>query len=786
MLSAGAVISEFMAINHSTLMDIDGDYSDWIEIHNPTATPIDLSGWSLTDDSTKLAKWHFPTVTLGAGGYLTVFASGKDRANPAGELHTNFQLNASGEYLALVESDGMTIASAYSPEFPKQKEDFSYGASQVITPLVSAGATAAKLVPLNGNVAASWMTPSFVDFFWTKGPTGIGYETGIGQNTAIAYGNNAGNLGTQDYGGSLGLDFYVRAPIYVTQLGVFDSGSDGLALTLTSQLWQRTGDSGTLLTQLSFTPASPGTLVGGDRFKPLATPLLLQPGDYTIVAYGYGVGELNGNEGTGGPENSLKTMNDGSGAIEFVGSGRYGVAGSFPSSPDGGPVNRYSAGTFEFQAPAYSTLIKTDVKSAMSGINASVYSRISFNCGVDPATFDSLSLQMKYDDGFVAYLNGTKIASRNAPSTLQWNSTATAIRPTEQAKVFENINVTAYKGLLHTGTNVLAIQGLNASASDTDFLLLPQLIAAGMPDTQSRYFDTPTPGSPNNSTSSFAGFVDDVKFSVQHGFFQSPFDVTVTTATAGAAIYYTLDGTVPSPTHGSLYQGPIHVSTTTTLRAGAFKTDLQSAPINTETYLFLDAVLDQTNTPAGYPTVWNGGYTADYGMSQNTADLPLIAGNASYTEAQYNQAIKDSLLSLPTISIVLPADDMFDPATGIYVNPFGRNSDVWEKAASVEYLLPDGSPGFQINGGLQIMGFTSRDLRTSPQLSMRLLFKKEYGAASLDYPFFPDSGRHKLTLYPRMFTQVRQEQGSFIIDHPTCKRPFEWDTYSVKKLSIVV
>ena len=123
LLSVSAVISEFMALNHSTLKDADGDYSDWIEIHNTTAAPVSLGGWSLTDDATMLGKWHFPAVTLAADGYLTVFASGKNRSVAGSELHTNFQLNSDGEYLALVQADGSTIATQFAP-FPRSARTF--------------------------------------------------------------------------------------------------------------------------------------------------------------------------------------------------------------------------------------------------------------------------------------------------------------------------------------------------------------------------------------------------------------------------------------------------------------------------------------------------------------------------------------------------------------------------------------------------------------------------------------------------------------------------------------
>ena len=122
-----AVISEFMALNDSALADEEGDYSDWIEVHNPSAADIDLTGWCLTDDQADLAKWRFPRVTLQAGGYLVVFASDKDRSSPASELHTNFRLRATGEYLALVGPDEWTVIWEYAPEYPPQLRDGSYG-----------------------------------------------------------------------------------------------------------------------------------------------------------------------------------------------------------------------------------------------------------------------------------------------------------------------------------------------------------------------------------------------------------------------------------------------------------------------------------------------------------------------------------------------------------------------------------------------------------------------------------------------------------------------------------
>ena len=100
--ATGPVISEFVACNKASLLDADHDSSDWIEIHNPTSTAINLDGWYLTDDMNDPMKWQFPEVSLAPDGYLVVFASGKDRRDPAGQLHTNFALQTDGESVALV------------------------------------------------------------------------------------------------------------------------------------------------------------------------------------------------------------------------------------------------------------------------------------------------------------------------------------------------------------------------------------------------------------------------------------------------------------------------------------------------------------------------------------------------------------------------------------------------------------------------------------------------------------------------------------------------------------
>jgi hypothetical protein len=122
----GVLISEFLADNDGVNRDEDGDESDWIELFNSSAQSVPLLGWSLTDDPANLAKWHFPNLTLPAGGRLVVFASEKNRTATTGRLHTNFRLSNGGEFLALVNPSG-EVVSGFAPAYPPQRKNVSYG-----------------------------------------------------------------------------------------------------------------------------------------------------------------------------------------------------------------------------------------------------------------------------------------------------------------------------------------------------------------------------------------------------------------------------------------------------------------------------------------------------------------------------------------------------------------------------------------------------------------------------------------------------------------------------------
>lgn len=327
--NAQLLITEFAADNTRTLADEDGEYADWIEVGNLGTQPVNLAGWTLTDDAGDKAKWVFPATNLNGGAYLVVFASKKDRREAGRPLHTNFRLTSLGDYLALVRPDGQTVANEFSPAFPRQFPDVSYGYGlrQSQRTLIDTNALVRYVVPDSSLAGSAWTTPEFDASLWKPATNGLGYGTG-----AI------------------------------------------------------------------------------------------------------------------GPE------------------------------------------------------IRTDVRSTMLGVNATLYARLPFVVA-NAAEVSRLSLRVRCNDGFVAWLNGREVARLRAPDELFWNSHATARTPDTESIEFIEFNVSSGLDALLSGTNILALQGLNIDAADLDFLLQAELIATSDSSLTltPRYFLVPTPGAPNGA-----------------------------------------------------------------------------------------------------------------------------------------------------------------------------------------------------------------------------------------------------------------------------------------------
>ncbi len=212
-----------------------------------------------------------------------------------------------------------------------------------------------------------------------------------------------------------------------------------------------------------------------------------------------------------------------------------------------------------------------------------------------------------------------------------------------------------------------------------------------------RYFAVPTPGQPNGD-STITDTVAPVRFSVPRGYFNKLFNLSLATATPGAEIRYTTNGSVPTLTNGLVYTGPLPITATRIIRAAAFQTNLLPSPVETHTYL-------------------------------------------------YN--IAASRRTLPALSLVTASNHLYGPSGIMEVNP--RNTTkrgvAWERPVSVEFIKPEDNSGFQVDCGLRLQGgdyVRSRyNYRTSElpfnKYSFRLYFRGDYGPGRLEYPLFPET-----------------------------------------------
>jgi hypothetical protein len=377
--SQSVTISEFMAVNDGGLPDGDGDFSDWIELHNQDSNSVSLLHWSLTGDAARLRQWLLPDVTVPANGYLVVFASGKNRAVAGAELHTSFKLDGAGEFLALVKPDGITVASQFTPRFPNQRKNVSYG-------------------------------------------------------------------------------------------------------------------------------------VG--------------------------------------------------------------------------------------------------------------------------------------------------------------------------------------------------------------------------PDAALHYFRPPTPGTANGTN--YVQFVADTKFSVDRGFYTAPVSVVITTATENATIYYTTNGSAPSPTNGFIYSAPLVIAQTTVLKAAAHKPGFDPSNVDTHTYLFPGDIAQQDFQKVvgrGFPTNW-GATAADYGLDPDVVG----AKGADHYGGKYTVSLSNDLRSIPSVSLALPVSEMFG-ANGIYTQS-DQSGEEWERPVSFELLYPDGRRSVQADAGVRIQGGFFRLQFATLKHSFRIVFREQYGAGKLNRPLF--------------------------------------------------
>ena len=686
------VITEILADNatslttrtRSSMQDGFGnsDTPDWIEILNISGEPLDLGGMHLTDDETDPTKWEFPAGTsLGAGEFMIVFASGEDitdtKLDEHGNLHSNFRLGANGEYLAVTNRDGSVIHE-FAPTFAGLRTDISYAVPTASRTLLATGSEIQYLIPSDNSVDDSWPSTDFPADGFQAGVSPIGYDRGDAPpEEGPTIGAEIIDRSSADFG-SGSINVLVSMPFdEVGRVSAWSFYSDK-SRPITPLVFRQNGDD-LEITGIGQTRLSDAS--GGQTYT-----FELQSGS-DVVQPGYFFGFKDGDNVSDSPGTADYATNRDETVRRFNGplSGSMVVGETLSGGREFGRIFSVQATT----SPTLQGPIATDLGDSIAD-SSSAYVRYPFSVEqID--SIQTLTLDIRYDDGFVAYLNGTEVARRNAPADPAFDSIATENQPLRSANLYEEINISSSVGLLMEGQNVLAIQSLNDMPGGSELFLDASLRGLDISTAENVGFAAqPTPGGANGIV--LADFVGDIQFSQGRGLYDEAIQLELTSETADVTIFFTTDGTPPTPENptANQYTAPLDIAGTTVLRAAGFRDDLLPSATVTHSYVLPNDVKMQES------------------LLPHILDVP-----------EWGSRFTDALRALPTVSVVT-AEEI--GLTG-------------EFPTSVEMIYTDGSE-FQVDAGIESFGGTAISF---PKRSMRISFKNIYGPSIFEYDVFDDA-----------------------------------------------
>ncbi len=715
-VAATVTINEVMAKNGSTLSTKRGfEGLDWVELYNSGDDDVDLTGWYMGNDPTKKTK-KWPRIegscVVPAKGYKIVWFDGDalngDWAPDEAHVEANISTDA-GKHTVFLASAAATSAIVQQIRMPGGVKDVSYGRGHLSRTLISSTSTAEYKAG-----GGEW-TP-------VDGP--VGMSAAAGGFTVVSYQINK-DVGNMDV-----VDACLVDP---------STWKDGYPVTNTTQTLAFAGTNQTPSFDLNLYSSFPGG-VSGNNFICVATATIQIPekGDWT-----FDVGSDDGfsakltrldrkwgweSRGSRGYGHSSATFNLEAGSYEvevryFNAGGGYAMDFSAAKGRTG-----FNAETFRLvgtgdvvHAGALGAQVAADVSDEMIGKSKTLEWKTTFTLDETPVAADGFRLLVKYADGFSARVNGTQVAfaAANAP-----RAAADALR----AQTF-----VVDPALVVNGVNTLEITAENDAIGDTEFYLSAELVH-DMSEDLYVYFPSPTPGAAN-AGSGRTGFTPKVAFSEAHGWKDEAFDLALSCPdSATAVIYYTLDGT--SPVIGApktfRYTAPFRVDKTTVVRAAVPDVDSILQIDASATYLFYDDVISQdASVSEGFP--------ADMAVNSQRMlygfDTAITQGDAD-TRERLRRGLTENTR---TVSLVIDPKNLFDGASGIYVNASG-NGRIWERQTMVEQINPmDHEDEFSVSAGLRIRGAVSRGSGFAKH-SFRLFFRSEYGMGTLKHPLFGDEG----------------------------------------------
>ena len=236
------------------------------------------------------------------------------------------------------------------------------------------------------------------------------------------------------------------------------------------------------------------------------------------------------------------------------------------------------------------------------------------------------------------------------------------------------------------------------------------------------------------------------EFSHTRGFYDEPFELTISAPVENAVIKYTLDGKAPRKGIGNESSSPVALNVDPSnlpgpdtapgicVRAVAYLDDQQITRSVTHTYIFLEHIASLSPDGQKPGPEWpkinmsnDNRHFFDYGMDPDVTN-----------DSRYKEKLVDAFLDIPTFSMVINLQDLFDPESGIYINAV-KHGRQWERECSLELIYPDGEEGFQVNCGVRVRGGWSRNNR-NPKHAFRYFFRGEYGPGKLEYELFENEG----------------------------------------------
>jgi hypothetical protein len=739
------LVSEISSNGSTSFTDEDGQPSDWIELHNPNNLPVDLKGWALTDERDNPAKWSFPDVRIAPRSFLLVWASGKDRRKPGSHLHTNFSLNAKGEYLALMRPDG-TPEQSFIDGVPALSTGESYGINFGTKKLISPG-TPCRYFDSGQALPSNWTQPEFDDSSWKSGAQPLGYGIcvkGLTVRQVIASPSLGGvsNLAQADALVTLPKghpNISAEKTFLAPQLNLLGEGSDGhydanIAIPQPGEPYAIRAI-GTLLIQEDGIYTFGLNSDDGGTIRIDGKPVMIDDTNHGPEDHFSGPISL-----TSGPHSIEVVMWEAGGGDEVELFAARGAHSSWNQdfkligASDGIPVVTFDAPSTE------SSIIATDLSNSVRGKRTDFAARFNFTCA-DPSQVDQLTLNIAFNDGFIISLNGTEIIRENAGIAPDSPTSAMKAKEPSTSLSPSFYDVSKGKSLLKKGANVLAVRTLSSSLTDSSTLLSVSLVASGSANFQYGFFTpdtlglTSTPGKINGA--SFApSRLGPVRFSHSRGTYTATFPLTLTPPESDSTIRYTVDGSVPTAEHGEIYSTPVTISKTTILRVAAFRSGSKPGPVSTTTFLFPTDIIRQSadGKPPGpnWPASNVNSQVLDYGMDQRIV-------NSINPEEGGKDAVIAALNAIPSLSLVTDLENLFNPSSGIWVNPYNRGL-AWERSASIELLNDPLHParGFQSDCGIRIRGGFSRST-DNPKHALKFYFRDTYGGP-LRYPLFGDQG----------------------------------------------